>query len=293
MACVCCSAEGTQVPVEQVPDATPVLEEEPPPPAKFSVMIIGARGIRNTDWVKGSDDKPDCYCEVKCGGEDVYRTKIIQNSMVPRWEEEFEYEDGAELEFTVWDKDDSKSDLLGKVVLNITQDSFKEGCNQEFLMKEAGDKYKAYLGLKIKWPDNDYPAGPPSTFEVTVEKGDGIDYGLDVDSQDGKHLQIYNVDVGAFANYNKEKDIFWQVMPSDFIVSVNSMTGYQAMKAQFKDEQKVTVKLVRAFDCAVVLELGSSDSKKHGLSFPAKMKNDVLVVMQTGDGYIKEYNERC
>merc|ERR1712038_1809283 len=42
----------------------------------------------------------------------------------------------------------------------------------------------------------------------------------------------------------------------------------------------------------IVLE-NNDATKKHGLKFPVKMKKDVLVVMEIGDGFVKDYNANC
>lgn len=185
------------------------------------------------------------------------------------------------------------SDYLGKVVLK--SESFMEnGCNKDIAMEEAGTKW-AYLGLKIKVKGQEqYPDGQPPEFEAEVDKGEGAKvYGLDVDSQDDKHLQVVGVvDAGAFKEYNERNaDPSVQVIKSDFIVSVNGLTGRTEMLNAFK-ESKITVKVVRAINTAVLVE--NTDKKKgHGLIFPEKMKCDVLVVMKIEDGYIKEYNDKC
>jgi len=296
----CCGEEQKNtLPAEIVKDEA-VKEEPPPPPEpevkgpKFVFMIVGARGIRNTDWLPGLG-KPDCYCEVKSGGQLIHTTRIINDSMVPRWAEEFNVDDlndNENLEFKVYDKDVMGADYLGKVVLQ--PDAFAEkGCCQDFEMAEAGKNIKAYLGLKMKTRgQEEYPAGPPSSFEVEVEKGEEAkEYGLEIDSQDMKNLQIAQVDQGCFKAYNEKADPSVQVVISDFIVSVNGVEGSADMVKEFANP-KVKVKLVRALNTAVLLE-NNDKKKKHGLKFPTKMKNDVLVVMEIGDGYIKEYNETC
>lgn len=277
-------------------------EEQPPeePKPKYVITVVGARGIRNSDWMPGLG-KPDCFCEVKRkadGGEELlYTTKTIDNSMMPRWTEEFEVWNLGEnetLEFKVYDKDLIGQDYLGKVIL--TPDAYAEkGCNTEFMMEEAGTNIKAFLGLKLR-PGvmAEYPDGPPAEFAVTVKKGDGAaEYGLEIDSQDTKHLQVAEVDKGAFKAYNEKADPSVQVVKSDFIVVVNKVEGdAPAMMKEFGKEQEVTVKFVRAVDTSVVLE-NNDAAKKHGLKFPAKIKKDVLVVMEIGDGYVKEYNDSC
>lgn len=297
----CCGEEAAAQATETTEKEEPVKEEVQPEPEepkpKFTMTIVGARGFRNTDWLPGQG-KPDCYCEVKKGEEVLFKTKTIDDSMMPRWHEEFEIadlEDNAELELKVWDKDVVGADFLGKV--NIVPDSFMEkGCNKDFKMTNSGTTM-AYLGLKIKTRGQaDYPEAPPAQFTVAVEKAaDAKEYGLEIDSQDQTHLQIYEVDTGAFKKYNESVAATpeVQVMKSDFIAAVNDKSGKAAeMMAQFRESSKVEVKIVRATELGVIIE-NEDKKKKHGLTFPTTMKNDVLVVMDIGDGYIKEYNDNC
>jgi len=168
------------------------------------------------------------------------------------------------------------------------------GCNKDFQMDEAGKNTRAYLGLKIKTQGQEqYPDGPPAEFEVCIVKkgSDAKEYGLEIDSQDNKYLQVYKVDPGAFQKYNETADPSKQVMTSDFIVAVNSKTGSAAdLMAEFTGEE-VTVKIVRAIELAVIIE--NDKKNNHGLTFPTMMKNHVLVVMNIGDGCIQDYNNKC
>merc|ERR1719195_1027049 len=215
--------------------------------------------------------------------------------MVRHWAEEFsvwEYEIGESLEFKLWDSDMVGANYLGKVLL--TPGAFIEkGCNMEFPMEEVGPNIKAYLGLKIKvMGQEQYPDDVPTPeFEVTVEKEGAKEYGLDVDRQDLKNLQILKVVDGAFKKYNEQVKPPLQVIQSDFIVSVNGVTGDAVeMLKQFQAD-RVNLKLVRSFDTVVLLQYG--EYKRHGLKFPKQVKNNMLVVMEIGDGYIKEHNDKC
>jgi len=296
----CAESSSKQEVAEDTPEPVKEEEQEPPPAEdpkpKYTFMIVGARGIRNTDWMPGLG-KPDCYCEVKLKGEVLEKTPVIDDTMKPRWAYEFtmmDCEDDATLEFKVWDSDVAGRDLLGTV--NLKPSAYMEkGCNMEFQMDEAGANIKAYLGLKIKVQgQEEYPEGEKPELEITVEKEAGAtQYGLDIDSQDQKHLQIIMVDNGAFKAFNDaEADPRKHVKPSDYIAAVNGVTGNVVdMMGQFQ-QPKVTVKLLRAVQESVLVKRG--DTKQlHGLSFPAKMKHDVLVVMSIGDGYIKEHNSSC
>jgi hypothetical protein len=300
----CCDSSAGQQTTETatvIPE--PVKEEEPPPEEpkpKYTIMVVGARGFRNTDWQPGLG-KPDCYVEVKLGDEKIFTSKTIDDSMMPRWFEEFqvwELEDGKTLEFKVWDKDVVGADFLGKV--DLVPSDFaenpegKKGCNKDFEMENSGTK-GAYLGLKLKLQNQaEYPEGRPPQFEASIEKApDAKEYGLEIDSQDNKHLQVFKVDEGAVKKYNETVDPDLQIMKSDFIEAVNGVTGSAAeLMAQFT-QPTVAVKILRATELQVVVE--NNDKKvKHGLTFPKQMKNDVLVVMDIdNDGYVKKYNDSC
>jgi len=298
----CCGQEAPTPVAEQVA-AEPVAPEPEEPkedPKPFcTIMIVGARGFRNTDWFPGLG-KPDCYCEVKRGDKEVFKTKVVQNSMVPKWTEEFQVweEEDQELEFKLFDSDLTGSDYLGKV--KITPNAWMEnGFNTEFAMEEAGGA-KAFLGLQMKVKDQDeYPPAPLPHFDVEISKQEAAtEYGLEVDDQDLQHLQICAIDEGAKSaafKYNEQQsDAALLVKVSDYILSVNGQTGGAAMLQQFKDSSQSTMKmrLARALDTQVPIE-NSDQKKKHGLKFPAKMRNNVLVIMDVEDGYVKEYNDTC
>jgi len=268
------------------------LAENPVQPA-LTIMVVGARGIRNTDWLPGFG-KPDCCCEVKRGDHVLHMTKAIKNSIAPCWAEElkiWEFKQGEQLEFTVFNKDASGSSYCGKVTLKPDSYMLQNGCNDEFEMEDIQQNTKACLSLKIKVQgQEDYPKGAPPQIEVELFKGQAKDYGLKFDDQDQKALQIVEVGKGAFKTHNDTVKPSGQVNKSDFIVSVNGFMRSPEMIKQFK-QPKVKVTLVRALNTAVVLE--KNDTKKnHGIKFPSK-KNGTFVVMDIGDGYIKEHNNNC
>lgn len=266
---------------------------EEDPKAKFTISILGAKGLRDSDWLPGSG-KPDCYCVAMRGGTEIYRTKTIDNSLTPYWEENFdvfEYNDGEELEFKVYDKDLVGSDLLGKVVL--TKELFAvNGVNGEFELEETGTNIRAYLALKIKVLGQDYPLGSATEFEVTVEKGEDTNYGLRIDEQGKLDLQVYEVEPGAIQNHNESVKPDIQVRKSDFIMAVNGVKdNCEEMMKQF-NEPKITLKLRRALDFTVILEKEELNTKL-GIIVPKPMKNDVLAILRIEDGMIKDYNDKC
>jgi len=260
---------------------------------QFTISIIGARGIRNSDWLPGTG-KPDCYCVVTRGGKEIFRTKTIDNSLTPNWAEDFElseYNDGEELEFKVWDKDLIGSDYLGKVVL--TKEQFAaNGVNGDFEMEEAGTNIRAYLSLKIQVQGQDLPPGSLTEFEVTVERGEDRSYGLQIDEQGKVDLQVYEVEEGALQKYNESAKLDMQVKKSDFIMAVNGIANScEAMLDQFQ-QPKVTLKLRRALEFVVIFEKEEFFTKL-GVITPKPMKNDVIAILRIEDGLIQDYNKTC
>jgi hypothetical protein len=98
-------------------------EEVPPPHRKLTV--IGAVNLRNADRFIG---KSDPYAVVHWNGCRVGQTKIVKDSLDPRWKAEFDLEDSppeknqaqTELKITVWDHDFDRDDFLGQATYMIT-----------------------------------------------------------------------------------------------------------------------------------------------------------------------------
>mmetsp|Transcript_86763 Transcript_86763/g.166977 ORF Transcript_86763/g.166977 Transcript_86763/m.166977 type:complete len:366 (-) Transcript_86763:148-1245(-) len=269
-----------------------MMDPELPKP-KLTITIVDAKGIRNSDWLPGLG-KPDCYCCVLKGGTEIFKTKTINNSLMPLWEERFEIFDDTdieELEFKVWDKDFIGSDYLGKVV--VKKEAFAEnGINGEFEMEEAGGNIRAYLGLKIEVAGKECPPSSAVDIEVTVERGDDMKYGIRIDDQSKLDLQIYEIEEGAFQKYNESVEPDLQVTKSDYIVSVNGIEdNCEEMMQQF-NTPKVTVKFKRALNFTVILDK-SDTTKKLGIIVPKPMRNDCLAIMKIEDGLIKDYNDKC
>jgi len=238
--------------------------------------------------------KPDCYCVATRGGTELHKTKTIKDSLTPHWAEEFDvfdYNDGEELEFKVWDSDVIGADYLGKVVLK--QEQFMvNGLNGDFEMAEAGKNITAYLGLKIKMPGQEYPLEPATELEVIVEKGEHMNYGIRIDEQGKVDLQVLQVEQGAVQKYNESAKADMQVKKSDFILSVNGINGNcEEMMKQF-DESKITLKLSRPLNFAVILDK-EDQTRKLGIVVPPLPKNGLIPVLRVEDGLIKDYNDKC
>lgn len=258
---------------------------------KLSVTVIAARGLRNSDWLPGLG-KPDCYCVVTSGDRNLFTTRVIVNSLEPVWNDSAavnDYIDGAPLEFSIYDKDVAGSDFLGKVVLQ--SDKFVHGFNGQLQLDQAGKGIQAFLQLKIKVAGKDLPAGAPSHFQIPVEKGDHQDYGLAADIQDGKTLYLKLIKLGPFSDYNGKATEELQLVPGDYIVSVNSVAGSSlAMLEELKKDTKATITVARELVMPVILERRDAKAA-FGAEFPAKPVLGVLSITNIGDGLFTEYNK--
>mmetsp|Transcript_63707 Transcript_63707/g.126036 ORF Transcript_63707/g.126036 Transcript_63707/m.126036 type:complete len:362 (+) Transcript_63707:93-1178(+) len=282
---VCCSND-----TDKKPEKTPMDPEE-----FYHVMVIGARGLRNTDWMPGLG-KPDCYCEVRAVGhgassEPLFVTKVLDNTLQPIWREEASlpaYKKKQALQFKIFDKDLTGSDYLGKVELEAGYFN-KVGFNGELPLEEAGTGIKAYLNFKIKPPNGEYPPPPKREFDVEVERRDkDCEWGLTLAKEDESHLFIAEVSEGAFDKYNSTQDNEdLKVMSTDFVTAVDGQKTN--LLDNLKQATKATVTIVRAEAVAMVLE-------KKTASITAEFgRKDVseggLVIKKLGDCMFKEYND--
>jgi hypothetical protein len=217
---------------------------------------------------------PDCDVDVFCGGSLIGTANVIADSLLPVWTEEFHvtnYNQGDELDFEVHAKDSTRPYCLGKVAM--TPERFAtDGFNDEVLLEDTAANIQACMSLKIKPMGKPYPAGPPSTFTVEVEKGENEDYGLVLDGSDGKHIIVHGIDAGAFADYNKSVEPSQQLKKTDFIVLVNGVSVLQqADCAKQFQESKVKCVVTRGTEFSLILERENLE-KPLGLVFPARVR---------------------
>jgi len=283
---------------EEKEEANPDLtaEEEPAelaePVPKFTVSLVGARGLRNADWLPGSG-KSDAYLELKTGSKLHHKTAVINDCLEPVWREEckiMELADDAELEFYVYDKDLVTSTKLGKAVMK--HDDFMDGFCGELELEDTGKKAgdKAYLRIKIKAGDNDYPPGPPAEVTMTVEReSNQKPWGLDLDLQDAHFLYVKSVDDGPFKQYNAEKPAKEQLVPGDYIAKVNDATGNaKEMVDVMKAEPKVTLLVHRNCYQTILFEKAEEEL---GLTLPPKLACEFLAIRGVEGGAAKKHNE--
>jgi len=291
----CAGGDKQTAPVEKVGDSEEPPVEEPAAEAepKLTLTIISARGLRNADWLPGYG-KSDCYVVVKSKDTELYKTQVIKDSLEPVWMEEVkinDWEDGAALEFHLFDKDLVSSDFLGKVVLEAS--NFEEkGFNDDIKIEPAGKAAKeSFLKLKIKVKGKEPPPPPLSEFKVTIEKGGASSYSLDLDVQDDIRLLITEIRNGPCKKFNDNAQRGEpQLQKLDFIMSVNGVSGaVQDMLSQFRSEPKVELEVKRGTGYTVLVE--NKEDKPLGLEFPKKPIGDFLAITGISEGAVMDFNE--
>eukprot|EP00419_Tripos_fusus_P063455 CAMPEP_0172930142 /NCGR_PEP_ID=MMETSP1075-20121228/218839_1 /TAXON_ID=2916 /ORGANISM="Ceratium fusus, Strain PA161109" /LENGTH=448 /DNA_ID=CAMNT_0013791451 /DNA_START=20 /DNA_END=1366 /DNA_ORIENTATION=+ len=272
-----------------------------------------------------------CFVEVTCGGNRIYTTQVIQTSMQPEWAEEFEvkeYTEDDEFEFKVYSIDlmgetDKTCNVsyYGKVLLKPHQFA-ATGFNGEMMMDEAGENLQAYLGLRVKkagqeYPSapmmmdeagenlqaylglrvkkagQEYPSAPPTTFTAVIEKGENKNYGVVFDTSDRVALMIFRVsDKGAVAEYNRKTKPCEQLVPTDFIISVNGVSSPLACIRQFQ-KPKVTCVVRRGIQVSLILKRNDLQ-KPLGVTFSNTSVNSIgITIACITEGAVREYNDEC
>lgn len=86
-----------------------------------TIVLVEGKNLLACDPETGTSDP---YVKFRLGNE-KYKSRIIWRSLNPRWLEQFDlhlYDDGDQtLELTVWDKDRSRDDFIGRTVLDLSQ----------------------------------------------------------------------------------------------------------------------------------------------------------------------------
>ncbi|XP_046427274.1 multiple C2 and transmembrane domain-containing protein isoform X4 [Neodiprion fabricii] len=85
-----------------------------------TIVLVEAKNLLPMD-IEGLSDP---YVKFRLGTE-KYKSKVVHKTLSPVWLEQFDlhlYEDvgfGQELEVTIWDRDKSRDDLMGRAVINL------------------------------------------------------------------------------------------------------------------------------------------------------------------------------
>jgi len=116
----------------------------------LKLKIIGARGLRDSDWFMGSSDAY-VVCEIPNKPNSKVKTNVSQDGD-PMWNHEAKitgYIVGDSLSFTVWDDDTYKDDIIGKVVLDSAKFN-PGGFEGELPLEDPANKgRKAFLRIKV------------------------------------------------------------------------------------------------------------------------------------------------
>merc|ERR1711971_518217 len=136
------------------------------PPVPLQVTVVGARGLRDADWMPGGGKSdPYCVCEIPQKPQSKFQTPVIDNTLDPEWNYTTTLQDhveGDSLVFSVYDKDTGKSDdFLGTVTLKSQH--FLRGYEGELPLEDAGKGIQAFLKLKIVPLHGPPPNAPRST----------------------------------------------------------------------------------------------------------------------------------
>jgi len=225
--------------------------------------------------------------------------------MEPLWNEEFEFqewEDGAELDFLLYDKDLAGSDFLGKAILQY--DRFQDGFNGDVQLEETdvnNEQHRAFLRIKIKPPGKEYPPGPAPEYWVNLEKGEHKSFELEVNAQDGKTLYISSIhEEGPAAIWNRQAEPSCQLVRGDFVVEANGIVGdAKAMQERFSVDDIVVMRVRRGIDIRIILERNTVTNEdgteggleKFGIETPEQRLGDSLVVLALRErGLIPNWN---
>jgi len=272
----------------------PVEPQEPPEPAepRLTLAVVGARGIRNADWLPGTG-KSDCYCVVTYQGRAILKTRTVNDSLQPVWDETVQvpdYADGEPLEFSLFDQDlGGLSDNLGRATLDSRLFA-ERGFHGEVKIQDAGKGgEQAHLKLKIKIAGRDYPPAPSAEVRLTIEKGSSQSYGLSLDPQDANALLIMSVDPGACEAHNKAARPEDQLRGTDFIVAVNGKTGSEPMLEEFRNQPRVELLVRRPTELSAIVDNGAK--RPLGLGFPEKPRFSSLLITEVQDGPVRDWNE--
>jgi len=145
-------AETGKVDTDRTPSSTEAAET----PRPVSVVVVGARGLRNADWMPGFG-RSDPYCVVKVQDRPScsFKTDSVKNSLNPIWNHRGELQNVSSddvLVFELYDKDRFKQDdLLGRTWLPASLFE-AEGFDGDLPLKDAGKNVKASLHVRIAAP---------------------------------------------------------------------------------------------------------------------------------------------
>jgi len=250
---------------ERGPQREPEPEEESGAP-ELSVSVVGARGLRPSDWLPRVSE-PACYCEVKANGEVLFTTAKSENEnggCEPVWAAAFDVllARVGSLEFAVYGEDPFGSDFLGKARLE-TQDYGTDGFNGE-LKLEDGKADEACIRVKVKLAGKGLPPGPAAGFRARIERPSAdTPWAIGFDTRDEVQLRVMGIVEGAVSEYNSGAKPQRQVNVGDHLLEVNGVTGSaDSMLAEFATKCSVDCVISRSATCTFLVDFGEASTPK-------------------------------
>eukprot|EP00411_Alexandrium_monilatum_P036911 CAMPEP_0175409510 /NCGR_PEP_ID=MMETSP0095-20121207/41141_1 /TAXON_ID=311494 /ORGANISM="Alexandrium monilatum, Strain CCMP3105" /LENGTH=367 /DNA_ID=CAMNT_0016708453 /DNA_START=83 /DNA_END=1186 /DNA_ORIENTATION=- len=241
---------------------------------EFSVSIVGARGLRLSDW-QPRVSEPTCYCEVKANGRALFSTAESENPCEPVWAATFDvFLAGSPLEFAVYGEG---SDLLGTARLEA-EDYAEDGFNGELKLEEAKAD-GACIRVKVKLAGKDLPPGPAASFSARFERQSAdVPWAIVFDDCDGVQLRVLKISDGAISEHNRNAKPQQQVSVGDYLMEVNGVVGRaDLMLAEFKNRCSVGCVISRTVTCKFLVDFGDASIPK-GIDIAAAPDADFWVI---------------
>lgn len=159
-----------RIAVPMVPELNLALLKYPPPEGVLRIYMVEARNLVSADMALVGKGKSDPYVVLKFGPE-KFKTKVINNTINPVWNEVFETvidcKDAQVIDLEIRDEDPgSKDDKIGTAAIDISS-TMTEGTVDCWLPLE--NVKKGDVHLKLVWM---YLANDPLVLEKTMKQTD-------------------------------------------------------------------------------------------------------------------------
>mmetsp|Transcript_27995 Transcript_27995/g.87270 ORF Transcript_27995/g.87270 Transcript_27995/m.87270 type:complete len:373 (+) Transcript_27995:79-1197(+) len=252
---------------------------------EFSISIVGARGLRPSDWQPLGAREPACYCEVKANGKVLFETKSDASGCEPVWAVDLDVSLAGTtppLEFVVYGEDSQGHEFLGKARLE-TENYKTKGFNGELQLKDAKADW-ASIRVKVKLAGRDLPPGPAASFRASLQKPSKFGrWGMNFDSRDEVQLRVIDLGDGVISEYNSKAEEQRQINKGDYLIEVNGRSGNaDAMLAEFRTKGSVDCVVSRPVTCTYLVDFGEASEPK-GLDIVASPDVDFWVVRSVAD----------
>jgi len=208
------------------------MEEDSDVGRKPTIVIVGARGLRNADWSFSGANKSDPYTICRIVGKNDFqiRTRTIDDALDPVWNHKEvmkNWEPGDDLIFQVFDKDFGKRDeSLGTFTL-LSSEFDRHGFDGDLRLRETGGPARSYLKVRIffgehDWNDDDIQNAAMATATFTKSGMTSVMHRMR-----NKRLGIDNVNSGVtrrqfrdFLRNERDRQIHCATLPFTILIWV-------------------------------------------------------------------------